>query len=232
MGHGALRTTGRTRSLESPGKAILLPLLVPLLFLLCLVGAGEACIARYDVVSGSDNLGNEVSGSLYIESAPSFGFSLGFDIVGYGFHSEAVDYSGSERSFIVFWPGAWIHGASEVLAGLSWIQMGEWGNFLGGVFFFDEVMGDVEATRENYSTLHEYLQIDRLNWSWDFLGRPGPHGVGKFVFRLAHGDPPAQTPAPSALLLFAPGLAGLAFLRRRFFAGAGLRAPLLCRRRA
>jgi hypothetical protein len=213
MTHGAFRAASQGRRiLESPGKTVLLLFVtMGLVFLFSFAGPAGACIVRYDVVSGADNLGNPVSGSIYVESQVSSSVWLGYEIVGYSFHSSALDYSG-EGGSISFFPGPNplpdYPYFSEVMAGNSTIYIGDtWANYSAGVWFYDQVFNDLEQTIANYSFLHPYIRVADLNWS---RHTADPYGLGPFIFQAA------SVPVPPALLLLASGLAGLVGLRSRY----------------
>lgn len=192
-----------------PAKGLFVTLLLCVCVVVCLISSAGASIVRYDVVSGVDNLGNPVSGSIYIDSEPGPDYWLGYDIVQYGFHSSALDYAGDQDGFITFFsgPGYPDPHYPEVVAGNSSIRLGDWGNAQAGVVFLDDGLIGCDQTVEEYSSLHEYIRVLDLNWYWNQSG--APRGQGTFLFQAA------PVPVPSALLLLAPGLAGFMALRRR-----------------
>lgn len=217
MTQGVFRTMKEGKGyLARPWNAVVLLLFAGLFFLLCFTCPAGASIVRYDVVSGADNLGNRVWGSLYVDPGPSFSENwISYDIVGYSLHSVAFNYIGlgGDIDFLKG-PGPGVPGFDEMVPGGSTVHIGdEWTNALAGVLFYDRVRNDVDPTIANYSVLHRYIRVIDLNWHGS---GDDAYGLGTFVFRavwLPPQFPPAPAPVPSALLLLAPGLAGLALLR-------------------
>jgi hypothetical protein len=203
-------------------KRSLLAFLLILISMLCVPPYSDATFVRYDLISGSDNLGNPFSGFMFVNDTPIITpyydnqewFSIQYEIGGFKFVSEGGRNIGHE-GFLSLPPGNPDYYVGWGIAVAHFVGDYYWSNSGNPIWFgddMDDVINYEIGAQSYYLSLHEYIRIISLG-CMETPEQRGPLGDGPFIWQRHDQEP---VPEPATILLLASGLVGLVGMRKRF----------------